>query len=54
MKYLKLIWLITSGRLTIEKRNPPEKNGQFVPVDNPGYAYRRIEGRARRSAFVGH
>jgi hypothetical protein len=38
MKYLKLIWLIMSGRLRIahrnrpEQRNRPEKNEQLTPI----------------------
>jgi|HubBroStandDraft_1064217.scaffolds.fasta_scaffold743839_2 hypothetical protein len=35
MKYLKLMWLIMSGRLTIEYRNRPEKKAQLTPAGDP-------------------
>jgi hypothetical protein len=39
MKYLKLIWLIASGRLSIEKRNAPEKKGRPTRAGGAGHAY---------------
>jgi hypothetical protein len=35
MKYLKLMWLIMSGRLIIEHRNRPGKKAQLTPTGDP-------------------
>jgi hypothetical protein len=45
MKYLKLMWLIMSGRLIIEPRNRPvrpERDVQLNPAGTAGRIYSRI------------
>jgi hypothetical protein len=41
MKYLKLVWLIMSGKLQLENRSRPEGNGRLAPVTYTKHAYSR-------------
>jgi hypothetical protein len=41
MKYLKLVWLIMSGRLQLETRSRPDRNERLAPATYAKHAYLR-------------
>jgi|HubBroStandDraft_2_1064218.scaffolds.fasta_scaffold5439593_1 hypothetical protein len=41
MKYLKLVWLIMSGRLQLETRSRRDRNEHLEPATYPKHAYSR-------------
>jgi len=42
MKYLKLIWLIMSGRLRLESRNRPESLSELTAPSESEEAFLRV------------